>query len=254
MGGRNTYFASDFHLGLAAGTDPREREQRVTGWLERVADDASAIYLLGDLFDFWWEYKTVVPKGFVRFLGTLASLSDRGIDIHMFAGNHDMWMKGYLADECGVTVHHEPLLTEIGGETFYLAHGEGLGSRSMGGRLLFAFFHNRMARILFSSIHPRFGMALGHGWSRSSRLAKHVSLPFMGEDKEDLIRHTRSLAAKGCKARYYIYGHRHLPLAFDEDDRSMIILGDWFSCSESYAVYDGSELSLVSVPLQAGDS
>ena len=249
MSGYKTYFASDFHLGLGAGTDPREREQRVVSWLERSSHDARSIYLLGDIFDFWWEYREVIPKGFTRFLGTLASITDRGIDVHIFTGNHDMWMKGYLADECGAIIHYEPLVTEIDGEIFYLAHGEGLGSRSTGARLLFAFFRNKTGRALYSALHPRYGMALGHAWSRSSRLAKHVSLPFLGEDKEDLMRHTRAIAAGGCGARYYIYGHRHLPLTFDEEGRKMIILGDWFSCRRSYAVYDGKDLTLISEPL-----
>ncbi len=249
MAGQNTYFASDFHLGLAAGTDPRERERRVVEWLNQASDDAQSIYLLGDIFDFWWEYKTVIPKGFARFLGTLASLTDRGIDVHIFTGNHDMWMKDYLATECGVTVHYGPLRTKIGDELFYIAHGEGLGSRSIGGRMLFACFRNKTARRFYSAIHPRWGMAFGHSWSKSSRLAKHISLPFMGEEKEDLIRHTREVAAGGCNARYYIYGHRHLPMTFDEEGRRMIILGDWFSCRTSYAVYDGKELTMVSEPL-----
>jgi UDP-2,3-diacylglucosamine hydrolase len=245
LGVRKAYFASDFHLGLAAGTDPREREQRVIRWLDTIAADAESVWLLGDVFDFWWEYKKVIPKGFTRFLGRLAAMTDSGTAVHIFTGNHDMWMKGYLAEECGVTVHYEPLVTKIGGRMFYLAHGEGLGSRSTGGRMLFAIFRNRMARTIFSALHPRWGMAIGHSWSKSSRLAKHVSLPFLGEDKEDLIRHTRQIAAGGCGARYYIYGHRHLPLTFDEEGRRMIILGDWFSCRTSYAVFDGNELSLV---------
>jgi UDP-2,3-diacylglucosamine hydrolase len=245
--GRKTYFASDFHLGLAAGTNPHEREQRVIAWLDRVSADAEAVWLLGDVFDFWWEYRKVIPKGFTRFLGRLASLTDNGIRVHIFTGNHDMWMKGYLAEECGVTVHYAPLVTTIGGELFYMAHGEGLGSRSTGGRLLFGFFRNKIARVLFSALHPRWGMAVGHAWSKSSRLAKHVSLPFMGEEKEDLVRHTRGMASGGCKAKYYIYGHRHLPLTFDEEGRRMVILGDWFSCRESYAVYDGKDLTLVTL-------
>ena len=247
--GRKTYFASDFHLGLAAGTDPHEREQRVTAWLEQSSHDARAIWLLGDIFDFWWEYRKVVPRGFTRFLGRLSSITDSGIDVHIFTGNHDMWMKDYLAGECGVTIHYDPLVTEIDGEIFYLAHGEGLGSRSVGARVLFAFFRNKVVRTLFSAVHPRYGVALGHAWSKSSRLAKHLSLPFLGEDREDLIRHTRSMAAGGCRARYYIYGHRHLPMTFDEEGRRMIILGDWFSCRNSYAVFDGDELTLVSEPL-----
>jgi len=245
--GRKAYFASDFHLGLAGGTDPREREQRVTAWLDRVSADAASIWLLGDVFDFWWEYRKVIPKGFTRFLGRLAALTDRGVEVHIFTGNHDMWMKGYLAEECGVTVHYEPLLTTIGNELFYLAHGEGLGSRKPGGKLLFGLFRSRTARVLFSALHPRWGVAIGHAWSKHSRLAKHVSLPFLGEDREDLIRHMRTVDKGGCKAKYYIYGHRHLPLTFDENGRRMIILGDWLSCRESYAVYDGKELELITV-------
>jgi len=244
---RKAYFASDFHLGLAAGTDPHEREQRVIAWLDRVSADAESVWLLGDVFDFWWEYRKVIPKGFTRFLGRLASLTDSGIKVHVFTGNHDMWMKGYLAEECGVTVHYEPLVTTIGGELFYLAHGEGLGSRRIRERLLFSLFRNRIASILFSAIHPRWGVAIGHAWSKNSRLARHISPPFMGEEKEDLVRHTRSVAAGGCRAKYYIYGHRHLPLTYDENGRRMIILGDWSGCRESYAVYDGKELTLVTV-------
>jgi len=247
--GRKTYFASDFHLGLAAGTDPREREQRVITWLGQASRDAQAIYLLGDVFDFWWEYKTVIPRGFSRFLGTIASLTDRGIEVHIFTGNHDMWMQGYLADECGVFTHLEPLITKMGIKPFYFAHGEGLGSRSRSTRLLFALFRNKVVRRLFSAIHPRWGMAFGHAWSKRSRLAKHISLPFMGEEEEDLIRHTRAVAEGGCRARYYIYGHRHLPMTFDEEGRRMVILGDWISCRVSYAMYDGRELTLVSEPL-----
>jgi UDP-2,3-diacylglucosamine hydrolase len=247
--GNRTYFASDFHLGLVAGTDPRERESRVVAWLQKASHDASAFYLLGDIFDFWWEYQKVIPKGFTRLLGTLAAITDGGVSVHLFTGNHDLWMKDYLIQECGVIIHHEPFITKIGKDTFYLAHGEGLGSRNKGFRLLLAFFHNKFVQGTFGALHPRIGMALGHFWSKKSRLAKHTYLPFMGEDKEDLIRHTRLMVREGCDARYYIYGHRHLPLTFDEDGIRMIILGDWLTNSESYAVYDGRELTLVNEPL-----
>lgn len=244
---KKIYFASDFHLGLAAGTDPRERELRVVRWLREVSADASAIYLLGDLFDFWWEYRNVIPKGFSRFLGMLSSLTDNGIAVHVFTGNHDLWMKNYLAEECGVIIHHGPEVVMIGRERFYLAHGEGLGTRSIGFRFLLGFFHNRVAQWVFSFLHPRIGMTVGHTWSNSSRLAKHISLPFLGEEKEDLIRHTKDMITKGCEARYFIYGHRHLPLTYDIETRKMIILGDWFSCT-SYAVYDGTALTLFTEP------
>ena len=248
MKGNRTYFASDFHLGLAAGTDPRQREARVVAWLEKASSDAHTIYLLGDIFDFWWEYKHVIPKGFSRFLGKLSSITDSGIPVHVFTGNHDLWMKDYLVKECGVVIHHQPFITRIGDEVFYLAHGEGLGTTSMVFKILLGIFNNKFLQSAYSALHPWIGMGLGHAWSRSSRLAKHISVPFMGEDREDLIRHTRRMVSEGCDARYYIYGHRHLPMTFDENGKKMIILGEWFSLN-SYAVYDGSELTLVNEPL-----
>jgi len=246
--GNRTYFTSDFHLGLAAGTDPRQREDRVVAWLEKASRDASTIYLLGDIFDFWWEYKHVIPRGFTRFLGKLSSITDSGIPVHVFTGNHDLWMKDYLVKECGVVMHHQPFITKIGDEVFYLAHGEGLGTTSRMFKLMLGVFNNKAAQCAYSALHPWIGMGFGHAWSRSSRLAKHISVPFMGEDMEDLIRHTRRMVREGCDARYYIYGHRHLPMTFDENGIRMIILGDWFSFN-SYAVYDGSELTLVNEPL-----
>ncbi|HWR74018.1 MAG TPA: UDP-2,3-diacylglucosamine diphosphatase [Bacteroidales bacterium] len=248
MKGNRTYFASDFHLGLAAGTDPREREARVVAWLEKASRDAHTIYLLGDIFDFWWEYKHVIPKGFTRFLGKLASITDSGIPVHVFTGNHDLWMKDYLVQECGVVMHHKPFITKIGDEEFYLAHGEGLGSTNRGFKIILGIFNNKFLQHCYSALHPAIGIGFGHAWSRSSRLAKHISLPFMGGDREDLIRHTRRMVSEGCGARYYIYGHRHLPMTFDENGKRIIILGDWFSL-DSYAVYDGSELTLVNEPL-----
>jgi UDP-2,3-diacylglucosamine hydrolase len=243
-----TYFASDFHLGLSAGTAPAEREKRVTEWMRNASRDASDIYLLGDIFDFWWEYKKVVPRGFTRFLGTISNLTDEGIKIHIFTGNHDMWMKDYLVKECGVQVYHQPLLTVIDGKKFYLAHGEGLGTKSIAFKLLLAFFHWSVAQKIFSAINPRFGMGFGHAWSRSSRLAKGISIPFLGEEKEDLLRHTREIIEKGCDADYFIYGHRHLPLTWDVRGKKVIILGDWFK-SNSYAVWDGKGLESISIPV-----
>lgn len=200
--------------------------------------------MLGDVFDFWWEYKKVIPKGLTRFLGRLSAMSDSGTEVHLFTGNHDMWMRGYLADECGVIIHHGPLETTIGGEPFFLAHGEGLGSSSIREKLLFGFFRNRAARMAFSALHPSWGMAVGHAWSRHSRLARQQSLPFMGMEQEHLVKHMRGMVAAGCNAKYFLYGHRHLPLTIDEAGRRMIILGDWISCSESYAIFDGNGLTL----------
>jgi len=245
---KNTYFASDFHLGLSAGTDPLEREKRITAWLRKIAPEAKEIYLLGDIFDFWWEYKKVVPRGFTRFLGALSDLTDNGTKVHVFTGNHDMWMKDYLVTECGVSIYHQPLLTVIDGKKFYLAHGEGLGTDSIAFKLLLCIFHLKFAQKVYSAIHPRFGIGFGHAWSQSSRLAKGISIPFLGEEKEDLIKHSRRIIKEGCEADFFIYGHRHLPMVHYEKNKKIIILGDWFK-KESYVVWDGKELSLIDSPI-----
>jgi UDP-2,3-diacylglucosamine hydrolase len=237
------YFASDFHLGLPTGTDPLEREKRVVKWLQMIGPEASEIYLLGDVFDFWWEYKHVVPKGFTRFLGTISSLTDSGIPIHLFTGNHDMWIGNYLVSECGVIIHDRPFITSFGNKKFYLAHGEGLGTKDTGYKILLAIFRNRTLRKLYSAIHPSIGMGIGHRWSLSSRLVKGISLEFMGEENEDLFRHSRTIIEKE-KIDFFIYGHRHLPMTRNLGGGAVItILGDWIR-NGSFAVWDGNKLVL----------
>ena len=237
------YFASDFHLGLPAGTDPLEREKKIVSWLNHISPDAKEIYLLGDVFDFWWEYKLVVPKGFTRFLGTVASLTDSGIPVHFFAGNHDMWIGKYLIDECGVIVHSKPYIVTIDNKRFYLAHGEGLGSRDLGYKMLLAIFRNRPLQVLYSALHPRIGVGLGHSWSLHSRLAKGISIKFQGEEKEDLIRYSRKILEKE-KIDHFIYGHRHLTRTFKLETGAVVtILGDWIK-KGSYAEWNGMDLIL----------
>jgi UDP-2,3-diacylglucosamine hydrolase len=239
----NIYFASDFHLGLPAGSDPMEREKRVVKWLHSIAPDASEIYLLGDVFDFWWEYKHVVPKGFTRFLGTISTLTDSGLPIHFFSGNHDMWIGKYLSDECGVIIHNQPFITSFNSRKFYLAHGEGLGTNDAAYRILLSVFRNRLLQKLYSALHPTIGMGFGHKWSLNSRIGKGISLEFLGEEKEDLFRHSRTILEKE-KIDFFIYGHRHLPMTYDLGQGAVItILGDWIR-NGSYAVWDGSELAL----------
>lgn len=237
------YFASDFHLGLPEGSDPLEREKRIVKWLESISRDAKEIYLLGDVFDFWWEYKLAVPKGFTRFLGTVASLTDSGIPVHFFTGNHDMWIGKYLIDECGIIIHSEPLFSTFNDKRFYLAHGEGLGTRNLGYKILLSIFRNRLLRVLYSALHPSIGLSLGHRWSLNSRLGKGISSDFHGEEKEDLIRHSKKIL-ENEQIDYFIYGHRHLPITFKLQQNSIIfILGDWIR-KGSYAVWDGVELLL----------
>jgi UDP-2,3-diacylglucosamine hydrolase len=236
------YFASDFHLGLQTGSPPLVREKKVVGWLNSVAPDAKEIYLLGDVFDFWWEYKLVVPRGFTRFLGTVAAITDSGIPIHFFSGNHDMWIGDYLSDECGITIHTTPCTTVFDGKKFHLAHGEGLGTGDRGYKILLSLFRNNLLRKLYSALHPSIGVGIGHRWSLNSRLGKGISKKFLGEDEEDLIKYARSIL-ENDKIDYFIFGHRHLAMKYKiNEEAEIVFLGDWIN-NGSYAVWDGRELS-----------
>ncbi|NMB52375.1 MAG: UDP-2,3-diacylglucosamine diphosphatase [Bacteroidales bacterium] len=237
------FFASDFHLGLDGGSKPAEREKRVVRWLKSIAPEARAIYLLGDIFDFWWEYKHVVPTGFTRFLGTISEITDSGIPVHFFTGNHDMWVRDYLSRECGMVIHKEPLTVTFDNKVFHLAHGEGLGSDHTGYRILLWIFRNKPLRIMYSALHPAIGMRIGHKWSLNSRLGKGVSKEFLGEEKEDLIKYANSFNAD-LKPDYFIFGHRHLAKRITlKNNSEMILLGDWIKES-SYASWDGKNLVL----------
>lgn len=242
-GSGKIYFASDFHLGLKTGTSPLERERKVAGWLKQISADADEIYLVGDIFDFWWEYKLVVPRGFTRFLGTISELTDKGIPVHFFTGNHDMWVKDYLSDECGMIIHTSPLTTSFNGKIFHIAHGEGLGSRSLPYRILLKIFRNNPLRMLYSSLHPSIGIGIGHRWSLSSRLGKGIRLEFLGEENEDLIKYAGEVAGKD-KVDYFIFGHRHLAMTHKLNEETEIcFLGDWINHS-SFAEWDGKSLTL----------
>jgi UDP-2,3-diacylglucosamine hydrolase len=240
---KNIYFASDFHLGLPAGSNPLDREKRVVKWLNSIAPEAKEIYLLGDVFDFWWEYKLVVPKGFTRFLGTIASITDSGIPVHFFTGNHDMWIGNYLVEECGIVIHTAPLLCNFSGKNFYLAHGEGLGTKNIGYKILLSIFRNRPLQKLYSALHPSIGVGIGHRWSLNSRIAKGFSVAFLGEDKEDLIHHSK-LILESNKVDYFLYGHRHLTMTFKlTESVEIVFLGDWIQ-KGNFAVWNGVELIL----------
>ena len=221
------YFASDFHLGLPAGSDPRVREKKVIQWLESIAPTAKEIYLLGDLFDFWWEYKRVVPKGFTRFLGTIGRITDSGIPVHFFTGNHDMWVKDYFVEECGMIIHTEPLFTTFDDKKFLLAHGEGLGSDGVGYKILLSIFRNKFLRVLYAALHPNTGMVIGLKWSLNSRLGKGITKEFMGEQKEDLLKYVKAVLEKE-HVDYFIFGHRHLAMSYKISESSEVFfLGDW---------------------------
>ena len=237
------FFASDFHLGLKAGRYPLEREKKIVKWLNNIIPEAKEIYFLGDVFDFWWEYKLVVPRGFTRFLGTVSSITDSGIPVHFFTGNHDMWITDYLSGECGVICHTAPYRVVFDNRKFYLAHGEGLGSDSLGYKILLSIFRNKPLRVLYSSMHPRIGVGFGHSWSLHSRLGKGITLDFLGEDREDLIRHSKSVL-KNENFDYFIFGHRHLAMTYRlKEGPEIVFLGDWIK-NGNFAEWDGENLIL----------
>ncbi len=244
--GKNVYFLSDAHLGSLAIPHGRTQERRLVRFLDSIKEKASAVYLLGDMFDFWNEYRYVVPKGYSRFLGKLSELTDNGVEVHFFAGNHDLWTYGYLEEECGVIVHKAPVTTEIYGKVFFLAHGDGLGDPDNKFKILRKLFHNRTCQRLLNFVHPRWGMALGLNWAKHSRLkrADGKEVPFMGEDREFLVRFARDYKRSHPNIDYFLFGHRHieLDLPIDKSTR-MLILGDWI-WQFTYAVFDGEHLFL----------
>lgn len=240
---KKIYFLADVHLGSRSHADSRETERRLCRWLDSVRHDAQAIYLLGDIFDYWYEYRYVVPKGFTRLLGKLSELTDSGLEIHFFIGNHDIWLTDYLSEECGLMLHFEPLITEIGGKRFFLAHGDGLGDDSRSFHLLRKIFHSRFLRHCFSAIHPRWTIPLAHAWSSNSRLYGGVQ-GYLGEEKEHLVLFAKEKLKALPDINYFIFGHRHILLDLPIAERSnVIILGDWITYF-SYAVFDGEDLRL----------
>ena len=238
------YFASDFHLGVPTHEDSLRREKVIVNWLESIKEDAKSIYLLGDIFDFWFEYKTVVPKGFVRLLGKLAQLTDSGIKIHIIKGNHDMWMYDYLPKEVGLSIVEDKIILEENGKKILLAHGDGLGPGDIGYKLIKKVFTSTICQWLFARLHPNFGIGFAHFWSRKSRIANQENPePFLGEEKEWLVSYCKRKQAEN-PIDYFIFGHRHLPLEIDIDAASKYInLGDWIH-HHSYGVFDGETLML----------
>ncbi len=241
--GTNIYFASDFHLGVLPRSSSREREAKIVSWLDSIKDDAKELYLVGDIFDFWFEYRTVVPKGFIRFLGKLSELADRGVKITLFKGNHDMWMFGYLQEELGASIVEDELTLTLDGKTFYIHHGDGLGSGDGKYKLLKRIFRSPLCQWLFARIHPNLGIGIAQKWSRYSRGANEKEERPLEEDREWLIQYAKELLVT-THYDYFIFGHRHFPYEHRIDDHSHIInLGDWIH-HFTYAVWDGDTLAL----------
>jgi len=238
------YFISDAHLGSRITANVHEHERKIVRWLEMVKKDATAIYLVGDMFDFWFEYSSVVPKGFTRFLGKLAELADSGIEIHFFTGNHDIWTFGYLEHEIGLTVHYTGITTTLGSKTFFIAHGDGLDPTDKGFHFIRNIFHSKFAQKLFSYVPPRWGQEIGYSWSKNNRL-KHLKYEnkYRGEDQEDLVIYAKKHIQKN-NVDFLVFGHRHIALDLQLTRQSrVIILGDFVSIF-SYGVFDGENFNL----------
>ncbi|MDC0230575.1 UDP-2,3-diacylglucosamine diphosphatase [Aureispira] len=242
---KKIYFASDFHLGSPNKEASEDRERRILRWLKSIEDDAEAIFLVGDIFDFWFEYKTVVPKGFIRLLGKLAEFQDKGIDIHFFVGNHDIWMFDYLSNELGITIHHHSLEIELMGKSFFIGHGDGLGPKDYGYKLLRKIFTNRFCQWIFKWIHPDIGITLANFSSSKSRNAQTEPEHYLGSEKEWLLQYSNYKLKEYPHIDYFIFGHRHLPLdiILDNKHSRYINLGDWFKFN-TFVQFDGTELKI----------
>ena len=243
------YFASDLHLGLPDYKSSLVREKHFVKWLDMIKKDASEIYLVGDVFDFWYEYKKVVPRGFTRLLGKLSEITDSGIPIHYFTGNHDVWVYDYLPMETGVIVHRQPFVIERNNKRIYIAHGDGLGPGDKSFKLLKKIFTSGFLQWCFSRLHPNFSLWFGQNWSLSRRYS-HGKVPeYYGDDKEWLVLYSKDRLTEQ-HYDYFIYGHRHLPLEIQITENSKFVnLGDWIS-NFTYAVFDGEELNLKRFPIK----
>ena len=242
--GKKVYFASDNHLGAPNQEKSKVREKQFVVWLDTIKADAAAIYLMGDLFDVWIEYKRVVPKGFVRVLGKLAELADSGISIHFFVGNHDMWMKDYLETELGIPVYYEPQQITLNNTSFFIGHGDGLGPGDKGYKRMKKVFRNPIIQWLYRLIHPDLGLRIAQHLSLRNRLISgDDDKIYNGPESEWLVHYCRE-KLKTQNIDYFIFGHRHLPLDIELSKNSRYInLGDWLEYN-TYAVFDGNSVTL----------
>ena len=234
-----TFFVSDVHLGLQVG-DPAGRERRFADFLQGLPEDTDALYLLGDIWDFWYEYRDVVPKGYIRVFAALQSLMDRGVKVYFFQGNHDVWTYSYF-EELGMKRLVQPYVVEMGGKKFCLGHGDGLGSVPAGYRFLRGLFHNRVAQFLFSMLHPWIAFRFGNGWSRNNRLAHDHEYEFRGKD-EPLYKFAEEFSARN-DVDYFIFGHYHSSVDMTlPSGARLLVLKDWMR-SSPYLCFDGVSVS-----------
>ncbi|MDR2384469.1 MAG: UDP-2,3-diacylglucosamine diphosphatase [Tannerella sp.] len=249
MEGKKIYFLSDIHLGNKYSDNPLAVEKKLVRWLDGIKDEACAIYFLGDVFDYWYEYKYIVPRGHVRFLGKLAELSDKGIEIHLFTGNHDIWMFDYLPKEIGAVIHRQPLETNLFGRKFFLGHGDETGYRPFKYRMIQSIFQSRICQILYASIHPRWTFAFAHRWSLSSRISGLKTEKIKIAQKRNL-QYLKAFALSYLETHqdvsYFIFGHLHILVNEELTPTSnLVIIGDWMQ-HFSYAVWDGEKIIIES--------
>lgn len=244
------YFASDMHLGAYFHQDAMAVERRFVRWLNSIEQDATHLFLVGDIFDYWFEYKYVVPRGYTRVIGKLADLADKGVEIHFFTGNHDIWVFDYLSQEIGCQVHREPTEFELLGKRFYIAHGDEFVEDDRGFRLIRAIFHNRLCQKLYAGIHPWFTVGFAHRWALHSRkkgMKNRCDQAYKGEQNEYLVQYAKRYLSEqedSAQPDFFIFGHRHIMLDLMLSGKSRIaILGDWIS-HFSYARWDGTTFVL----------
>lgn len=242
--GKNIYFASDFHLGVPTYEKSLEREKSIVAWLEHIEPNAKEIFLVGDIFDFWFEYKHAIPKGFVRLQGKIAQLTDSGIPVHVFTGNHDMWIFDYLPKELGIQLYRKPIVREFNGKKFYIGHGDGLGPGDRGYKFLKKVFENKFCQWCFARLHPNFGLWLANYSSRTSRASTgHEDEKFLGKENEWLYIYCQEIL-KQENYDFFVFGHRHLPLEIEMNEKTKYInLGDWLKYY-TFLEFNGDECLL----------
>jgi UDP-2,3-diacylglucosamine hydrolase len=241
--GKKIYFASDFHLGVPDAASSLSREKKIVRWLDSIRHDAQMLFLVGDIFDFWFEYRHAIPKGFIRLQGKLAELSDNGLPIFLFTGNHDMWMFDYFTHELNIPVLRDPVSIRINDQKFFVGHGDGLGPKDYTYKVLKRIFRNKLSQWLFARIHPNLGIGVANYWSRKSRIQNTKEDEVFKPSEEWLVTYCTDME-KHNHHDYYIFGHRHLPLDLQINHNSRYInLGEWVNYC-TYAEYDGQTLNL----------
>jgi UDP-2,3-diacylglucosamine hydrolase len=247
MVNKKIYFVADIHLGNRYMQNPLDAEKKLVLWLDSIKKDAAAVYFLGDVFDFWYEYKYVAPRGHVRFLGKLAELSDSGIEIHLLMGNHEIWMFDYLPEEIGAIIHSKPFTVELLGKNFFLGHGDEVGRRSFSYRFIQSMLRSRFCQILLASIHPRWSYSVAFGWSQSSRKKGMITEKLrlsLANNTKTLTDFARTYLQTHSDIHFFIFGHLHVLLDREiSHSARLFIVGDWLE-KFSYAVWDGENVAL----------